>query len=80
MTYREKLRQDNPDWSEAGFDEVVDNNCPYFFYAVGHACSDLPFGVSPTEEMCDTCWDTEIPDEIVDQLQCNNGWILLIEE
>ena len=57
MTCREKLRADNPDWSEAEFTAVINQTCPS-----GYGYST----VSPLscERRCLACWDQEIPGEM----------------
>ena len=55
MTYREKLKQDHPEWGDDEVSKYIDFNCPYD----GCPCA---FNVSYTYRDCDRCWDQEFPE------------------
>jgi hypothetical protein len=60
MTYLQKVLQEHPEYHHCA-QEVISNKCPGEFFVdapvpLDQRCLDT--------QVCDNCWDTEIPEEV----------------
>ena len=58
MTYREKLKADNPDWSDEAIDIATKNICPDIY---GYKASNPSYCMNNHPHYCHACWSRQIP-------------------
>ena len=60
MTYKEKLRVDNPELDEAEIEVIVREHCPSdfgYYDVMGHTCSEI------YTELCARCWEADYKED-----------------